>query len=280
MKKAIIASIITVMMAGASFAQGVTLSGTSKAGVVSMDDVVEFHQEVDVKFSMAGTMDNGLTFGSEIDLLDANTNAHSIWVSGPFGTVTLGDVDGAFDWALTEVDGGVGSLSNKHQMHAGWGWDGNGDMDGDTVLRYDNSFSGFGVAVSVAQPEISDTFGIGVTGSFVGADVGVGYQQTEMASIVGGSVAYEFAPVKGILNYSVKSKDEMEEDETHLGVGVVYTANLLSVGANYGKMGEDTGYGVAANYDLGGGAVAQFGYGSNTEVEDDSVWSAGVSLSF
>ena len=284
MKKALLALATTVLMTGAAFAEGVTLSGTSKAGVVEKGMGVAFYQDVDVTFSMAGTMDNGLTFGADVDLSNFNKDpqAFTVFVSGPFGNVTMGDIDGGFDWAMMEVDGGVGSLNDAHMTHDGWS--GNDGLDGDgTVVRYDNSISEIGFAVSMAQSDEleNNILGVGVMSSFVGVDVGLGYQQDDETNVMGASAAYSFAPVKGILNYSVRSKDG-EDDMTHLGVGVTYEADLLAVNVNYGSNGDnETGYGVAANYDLGGGAVAQFGYGSKADGDDDdNVWSLGLAMSF
>jgi outer membrane protein OmpU len=66
---------------------------------------------------MSGTADNGLTFGAAIDIDETHrrrpirrhpttTAALPIFISGDFGTLTLGDTDGALDWAMTEVNVG------------------------------------------------------------------------------------------------------------------------------------------------------------------------------
>ncbi len=83
--------------------------------------------------------------------------------------------------------------------------------------------------------------------------------------------------------------------DSHAGIGLFYTMDALSVGVNYGVYAADiagaadrTGFGLAVNYDLGGGAVVQFGYGSSsvqdTLVLGDTVsadsFSLGVAMSF
>jgi outer membrane protein OmpU len=59
---------------------------------------------------MSGTADNGTTFGAAIDLdenaagVGTNDAGVAIFISGDLGTLTLGDTDGALDWAMQEVD--------------------------------------------------------------------------------------------------------------------------------------------------------------------------------
>jgi outer membrane protein OmpU len=59
---------------------------------------------------MSGTADNGTTFGAAIDLdenaagVNQNDAGVAIFISGDLGTLTMGDTDGALDWAMQEVD--------------------------------------------------------------------------------------------------------------------------------------------------------------------------------
>ncbi len=51
-----------------------------------------------------------------------------------------------------------------------------------------------------------------------------------------------------------------------MGLGIGYTMDALTVQANYGSYdlvgaGSQDGWGLVANYDLGGGAVLMAGYG-------------------
>ena len=74
---------------------------------------------------------------------------------------------------------------------------------------------------------------------------------------------------------------------THTGLGLCYTTGALTVSANYGVYDtvgvlDTDGYGLAVNYDLGGGAVVMAGYGSGSVAGEPSVdtWSIGLGLSF
>ncbi|MGI9390444.1 MAG: porin [Boseongicola sp.] len=301
MKKVLLASTALVATSSFAAAQGVELSGFAEIGIIDAGGAndVEFHHDLDVKFSLSGETDNGLTFGATIDLDEvgddtgcagignapSNTGCveeHSVFVSGSFGTITMGDTDGAFDWALSEV--GIGSaIADDHTSHSGFS--GNGGLDGTNdgqIARYDYSFGDFAFAVSAelddAGTTSGDTIAIGArwSGDIGGNDlaIGVGYQENDGADIVGMSIRAGYGGFIGIFNYTDHST---AGDYTAIGVG--YETGALLVSGNYGEFGSGSdGFGIAVNYDLGGGAVAQFGYGDSSG--GTSTWSAGLALSF
>jgi outer membrane protein OmpU len=77
-----------------------------------------------------------------------------------------------------------------------------------------------------------------------------------------------------------------------VGLGVAYTTGALTVGANYGMYSaaiagtpDPKGWGLVANYDLGGGAVAMVGYGASNGAgyvsgngHGSKTWSAGLGM--
>lgn len=170
MKKVLLTSTALVAFAGAAAAE-VTISGWAEMGVIGgSDQTTQFWNDVDVDFTMTGETDGGLTFGANVDLDTAaedtknmgNTrgeiNDFSVFVSGEWGTVTMGDVDGAMDWAIAGPDswGNPGSIDDSETEH--WGRHDqylDGSYDGQ-VLRYDYSFNDFGFAVSLEQDDSSD----------------------------------------------------------------------------------------------------------------------------
>ncbi len=349
MKKVLFATTALVASAGIASAQGVTLTGTAEMGIVGGDNIeTQFWHDLDVKFTLSGETDNGLTFGATIDLDEVGDDCstgtvtvfntatppaaigtatactggdpisemgrgsgleeHSVFLSGAFGTVTLGDTDGAFDWAMTEIDA-VGDISDASTGHAGFS--GNSGLDGfydGQIARYDYTFASFSFAVSV---EMDDTgtddpiFGIGgkYSGDFGGVAVGfgLGYQTVDMggvtSEVVGASIDAKFGGFRVIGNYSdfenvVRSDSSVgvtnRAIDSHYGIGAFYTTGAISVGANYGvyesAAGNLEGYGVAANYDLGGGAVVKAGYGYGEDKAAGGVsrdrFSLGVAMSF
>jgi outer membrane protein OmpU len=306
MKKVLFATTALVASAGIASAQGVTLSGAAEMGIVGGDATsagnIEFWNDIDVKFSLSGETDNGLTFGATIDLdevvaagpgIPGTGNPASAFLSGNFGTITMGDTDGAFDWALKELDQ-IADINDSNTGHSGF--NGNAGLDGTydgQIARYDYSFGDFAFAVSA---ELDDSgagdpvFGIGgkYSGDLGGVTLGVGlgYQSNGVNDILGISV--DAGMSNGIslgVNYS--DLDGAGGHDSHAGIGAWYSMDALSVGVNYGVYqvtggGDHSGVGVAANYDLGGGAVVQFGYGSSTSVggvNTDS-FSLGVAMSF
>jgi outer membrane protein OmpU len=164
--------------------QGGESSSTTGTGIAAFGVAQEtqFVQDIDVTFTMSGTSDNGLTFGAAIDLDENAANVGTdgagvaIFVSGDFGTLTLGDTDGALDWAMQEVAlGGAGSIADNETAHAGY----DGDYgDQGRYLRYEYSFGDFGVALSVS-PDDNWAIGAKYDGAFAGGafGVGIGYQE-------------------------------------------------------------------------------------------------------
>ncbi len=317
MKKVLLATTALTFSAGFAAADGhtgVTISGSAEMGIADRDidgRSVEFIQDIDVTFSFVGETDNGLSFGAAIDIdevqgletdpdgdaVDAATNNDfddggiSVFISGDFGTLTLGDTDGAFDFAIAEAIGG-GSLQADHEHE---GYNGNSGLDGASdgqILRWNRNFGDFAVALSYEQDATAngaegdtaagETIGVGVRGTFGDFIVGVGYQDNDIDDIYGISVSYAFGDFNFIANYS-----DRDTTGNSYGLSATYGSGPLTLSVNYGEIDQDqnaavddlSGFGLAANYDLGGGAEVQFGYGDNDEA-DTSTWSLGVSMSF
>jgi outer membrane protein OmpU len=201
-----------VAFSGAAVAD-IDLEGNAQMGIQGGSGATtQFVQDIDITFKLSGTADNGLSFGTEIDLSESagavgtDDAGIAIFVQGDFGRLTMGDTDGALDWAMTEVNyNGAGSINGNHTSHAGF--NGNSGLDGHydgQILRYDHAFGDFAFAISVEMDDNTTTHGIafnipnaagsnnavtadpiwglGATysGSFGGGSyqVGVGYQWT------------------------------------------------------------------------------------------------------
>ena len=311
-----------VAFAGAASAD-ITLSGSAEMGVVGGDTIAntgvvtardtQFHTDIDVTFTMSGTTDGGLTFGASVDLDESNDadaftassqGGETIFISGAFGTVTMGDTDGGFDWGMSEIPVGPGTIDD---LEEGIGFNGNAGRDGTydgQIVRYDNTFGAFGVAVSA---EIDDTagaaggdpvLGLGLRYSVADFDLGFGYQTVSSAanvdtSVTGISVGTSLNGIEIGLMYSVKDASNQAEDETHVGIGFGYSVDAWSLGASYGAY-ENVSYvanndvysfALTAGYDLGGGASILAGVSSEDATiggvsTDTSKMSLGLSMSF
>jgi outer membrane protein OmpU len=308
MKKILIASTALVSTAGLAAAE-VALSGRAEMGIYQYNAAFaaakglanpgdpQFFTDIDVTFTMSGETDNGLTFGASVDLDEGGAVSNAtqnnsddggatIFISGGFGTVTMGDTDGAMDWALTEAGnvGNPGSLADDETTHAGYlGSYLDGRNDGQ-ILRWDYTSGAFGVAISleddngsnVASTNIGYAIGFKYALDLSGTTVnfGLGYQKAADAvgvaadgKATGVSVSADFANglSAGVTYTDMKNVGTVDK---HYSIGLGYTTGAISVHANYGKYkstvagGDATGFGLAAAYDLGGGAVVHFGYGS------------------
>lgn len=317
MKKVLFAT--TALVASASIASAeVTLSGFAEMGVFGggfSDADLQFHTDIDITFTLTGETDGGLTFGANVDLDESDGNdsqgnsptfdndtqgGESIFVSGSLGTLTMGDTDGALDWAMQEV-GILDSINDDHTEHAGF--NANSGLDGTydgQVARYDYTFGDFSFALSAEilddrdddddDDDIDDDAVLGVgfkySTEFAGTALGFGlaYQTNDDNDIlaVSADANFDFG-LRAIINYSDF------DDGNHLGVGLGYELAGIGLAANYGRYdlddGDDSeGFGIAANYDLGGGAVLQAGYGRNIDDDDeddaDDSYSFGIAMSF
>ena len=235
-------------------------------------------------------LDNGVgsngAFGDNSD-----DGGIAIFISGGFGTLTMGDTDGALDWALTEVNFNSGSIADDETAHTGFS--GNGGLDGvydGQIARYDYTVGAFGFALSA---EIDDTdvndpaLGIGfkydldLGGTTIG--LGLGYQSTETgggldlealgvsANAAFGAVTVGFSYTEFENHFQVNGARFVTPgfDGDHFGIGLGYSGGPFSANINYGEFDSDVGgidgdgVGISVGYDLGGGAVLQAGYGDS-----------------
>ncbi|MCY4240585.1 MAG: porin [Rhodobacter sp.] len=113
MRKVLLATTALGMSAGVAFAQdmgmaddgmmmepasSVTVSGDGRMGIISTkDEELKFSSRVRVKFALAATLDNGLSAGGDIRADNAGSGMSGtggkIFLSGPFGTLSMGHVD-------------------------------------------------------------------------------------------------------------------------------------------------------------------------------------------
>ena len=201
MKRALFVT-TALVVAGGVAAADVTVTGSAELGVAGTKgkkdsaDGARLHKNLEVVFKLSGATDTGLSFGGSIDLDEAGTKGASATVhaSGAFGTLTLGDTDGGFDKALTEV-GSATSIADDHTGHPGY--DGNGGLDGFSgngghILRYDYSLGGVTASISGewdSDESKNSVIGAGVAWSGdmggVGIGLGLGWQSGKtMAGMV------------------------------------------------------------------------------------------------
>jgi outer membrane protein OmpU len=98
MKKVLFATTALVFSAGIAAAE-VSVGGDGRMGVVYNGSDWNFSSRIRVSFTASGTTDGGLEFGGSVraDQATAATNgtAASVYISGAFGKLSMGDVVGA-----------------------------------------------------------------------------------------------------------------------------------------------------------------------------------------
>lgn len=161
MKNLLLASTALIGFAGVAAAE-VVIEGSAEMGVTGGDlKETQFHNSYNINFKMSGETDTGLSFGATYRL-DADGSSEenqnpvgdngTVFLSGAFGKLTLGDTDGALDWAMTETAMGT-AITDEGTTHIGYSGNSDGFYD-DQVLRYEYAFGDFGVALSVEQNDV------------------------------------------------------------------------------------------------------------------------------
>jgi len=295
MKKLLIASTALVATAGMAAAD-ITMSGYAEIGMRDAGGAVgmEMHSDMDIGFKLSGATDNGLTFGASIDLdevaggIASTGGPHAVHVSGAFGTLTMGDTDGALDKANAEV-AALTTIADDHSTHAGY--NGGAGLDAGDILRYDTTYAGFGISASIAQSDVAvanDVIAYGVTTTLGTVAVSAAFQDNNTQDITAVSAKTTVGGLGMTVNYSEASMGTAATSYEHSGFGLNYTMSGVNLHANYGSFDFDNGtsadgFGLAANYGLGGGATVMVGYGNGTAqgaTADVTTFSVGLGLSF
>ncbi|WP_435256904.1 porin [Thioclava sp. FR2] len=309
MKKFLLATTVLAMSATVAAAE-VTVGGDGRMGVTYTEGAANelaFTSRIRISFTASGETDGGLSFGGSIRADNAGGGAAgtagSVFVSGAFGKLTMGDVGGAAEFAVPHVDGvgltGLGDmnenlyLSNKRRSAA----------------RYEYSAGAISFAISADNPGLDgagvsynlgnvvtgllptqNTYAVGVKYSTDAYTVGLGYETTDIAGtsvdhvIIGGSATFSGITFK--LAHGQADIGAATYKQT--AVSASYSMDGLGLTAYYRQNGVDVfggdmkAYGVGASYDLGGGAKvvggianSKVGAGASTTVAD-----VGLSFSF
>jgi hypothetical protein len=223
-------------------------------------DTTDFYFGVDeseLQLNVSGTADNGLNYGFKIEI-NANTDDGTVadearlQLSGGWGTVQLGDEDGAED---------IMNYGGESLLGASGAWDGDGDdvassiasvmfptMAGDTsdstkVSYFSPRFSGFQVGASYTPTRGDGNVTTGQDGVFQNYfGLGANYDNSFGDLRVRASAVYAMASYEGVLPV---------EDIGAYSVGGIVGFGPFSLGANWtdnGDSGSDVGSGDESSY--------------------------------
>ena len=330
MKKILLAT--TMLVAGASIAAAeVTLSGNGRMGVISNfsdnnalngdESDISFTSRARVQFNLSGETDGGLSFGGSFRADNAvgaaAGDAGSVFISGAFGKLSMGDVDGAAQMATGHVAGvgltGLGDRNESTFLAAG-------DGATDPTALYEYSAGDLTVYLSASNPVATfvpavvapptpavytDSLAIAIGAKYTFGDytVGLGYENLTVNS----GVSALAAPVVTDLDHVVLKvsgtvagfdlqgligqadgtlNTAVVNNAKQYAMSVTYTTGALSGSVFYtddSALGGTTAYGIGASYDLGGGASVVGGMAHDKDASagaGETAYDLGVSFSF
>lgn len=283
MKKVLLATTILAASAGVAAAE-VTVGGSGRMGITYTEGAPNefaFTSRIRIEFTASGETDGGLAFGGSIradNSAGGNAGtAGSVFISGAFGKLSMGDVDGAAEFVVGDVDGvgltGLGDhnenvyLSNLRRPAARYEYSTGGltfavsadnpGTDGD-VLTYEF----FGGATTVTTTT-QNTYAIGVKYAVDAYSFALGYETSKFGGvsvdhvIVGAGAEFGGVDLKATygeadLGGGTKFKQS--------AISATYTMDALSLTAYHRREKINAlavdfkATGIGASYDLGGGA--------------------------
>ena len=281
MKKLLTATTALALVGGAAFAE-VTISGSAKLGI-DYDSEAEagmskhsFKHDMGVSFSGSGTTDGGLSFGGTAGFDSksggGSNDEGSVFISGSFGKITIGDQDAADHLAGGIVDVGLNGQGVDDVVE---------QIRGQSAhqARYDHSVGNIALAISAGTDTKVDgtpntgvsgtggtletkknSYAIGMSFSASGATIGLGYdsmktisagfgystgQISASAFYAKGEVPYKHLGADGAVGGSNNDADgEFNMDLTGMGVDVSYTMGASKLTLVYAKTDVDN-YGAS-----------------------------------
>lgn len=293
MKKLLLATTVLVGTAGFAAAE-VSLSGDARMGV-TYDDAFDgnelaFDSRARVNFNLSGETDGGLSFGAAFRADNAGGASEgtsgSVFISGAFGTLTMGDTSSAAENAVGDLNevgytgfssfGGVGyERGTPNVTYDAVPIDYDGELGNEMAYiatgynetaLYSYSAGDFTGYLSVGQPEANPTtYSVAAKYATDAFTVALGYESREdEATQVIGSASGTFSGVTVKAIYGSISGKGAILDAKQYGLGAGYSMDALSIDAFYRKTELDTAsdvnsFGIGATYDLGGGAAIEGG---------------------
>ena len=311
MKTLLATTTILALTAGLASAE-ITTTGTARMGIIDdFGDVgAVFSSRVRIIFTASGESDSGLSFGATVrnDQSGVGNEANgdsTVFVSGAFGKLTMGDVDGAAAAAVGQVSGvGYTGLRDLNEIAYLLG-------NEDTSALYEYSTGNLGFFLS-GQPNAGNTnFGVGANYTMGNYKFGIGYEKLEDGSTPGGGwpdkinfsaffgngatqivlgADATYGAFTGKLRFARYNEANVDAGLDQVALSVDYTADALTMTGYYSNFrgtdeyqGDDADfYGLGAAYDLGGGAAVVGGYSKAKYegLDSDSAFDVGLTFSF
>lgn len=293
MKKLLLATTLIVATATVAAAE-VAVSGSARMGIVNDGTDTQFSSRVRIAFAGSGTTDGGLTFGAGIRADQSGQGGKAngdstVFISGAFGTLTMGDVaGGGADNLVGQVSGvGFTGLGDNNEI---------GFIGGAaTAVRYDYSMGALSVSVGIGQLQTKaapaaatdDARSVGVKYAAGNYSVALGFSAAGSGAFSNSQVDLKATATFGAATVKAriaqKDKVAVGQDDMAYAVSLDYVVGAATVtgfvGNNTNFAGKDTS-GLGVSYDLGGGAAFSAGYADNGAASNSGVYEAGITLKF
>ena len=315
MKKVLLATTVLAMTATVAAAE-VTLSGNARMGVVyngnAASNKLQFTSRVRASISMSSETDGGLAFGGSFDVHNAGPastgNSGSVFISGAFGKLEMGDVVGAAESVVGDLPeiGFTDIAANDVTFITG---DGAVTSVNNPVALYTYSTGALTFAVSMndgatnaggalAPVDATDEYALGAKYTVDAYSFALGYEVSKPLTgasakhlVLGGEATFGAATVKAVYGDGSGAINGFSQ----FGLGVTYKMDALTVkamvnqqkidagsaaAATFGVSGKATGYGIGAAYDLGGGATLEGGISDNDAAGTKAIADLGLKFKF
>lgn len=316
MKKILLATSAMVLAAGAASAE-VALSGSARMGLVydgtqnAGAGETFFSSRVRIVFTASGETDTGLSFGASVrndqsGVGNAANPDSTVFISGAFGKLTMGDVGGAADALVGQVSGvgygpndalqeidfvGTTKTAVYYEYSAGaltFGL-GAGQIYNPSAIGGTDTADELNIGVKYATDVYSVALGFETTDGTIAAPAvfavpGSGVVYSEDLISLGGSATFGAATVKARV-----SDSDISGKDTTWALSVDYAMGATTLTAFYTDFGNtkvalnDTKHvGIGAAYDLGGGASVAGGIVQqrNSVADDNTFADVGLKFSF
>jgi outer membrane protein OmpU len=281
------AAAAALLVGGAASAQGIALYGDARLGLGynidndggtlvdddgSTPDDLRAVSRVRFGVNMTGETDSGITFGAEIRADNAEggqggedgQTEGSVFVSGSFGTLSYGDVDGADYYRVGDVPGnysltGLGDYNETLFVSDGgdFGSDGGRSFAANPfalpTVRYDYDIAGFGLSLSSNRDLTDIGVGAGYSADFGGGSwtAGVGYYKFDAFVAFGESTQFavcgngDVDPATGeclgeLVVVEGEPAEEVFPDGEQWSIGLNGEYESFALGVTYIKIDSDT----------------------------------------
>ncbi|MDO8325571.1 MAG: porin [Cypionkella sp.] len=287
MKKILLATTLIAASAGFAAAE-VAVSGTARMGVADLGTVhgAQFNSRIRIIFTASGETDGGLSFGGSVrnDQSGVGNTANgdsTVYISGAFGKLTMGDTGNAADALVGQVSGvGYTSLNSLNELP----W----IATPKTGALYE--YSAGALTFALGSSQVSSLAGTSSTMSAAAKyatdaySIALGYEDNSaigsQVSVLG-SAAFSGATIKAkVANFD--SAAAGVDAITAYALSVDYAINGVGLTAFYSDNGaavDPAAYGIGASYDLGGGASVVGGIVKADAIKN-TMFDLGVKMSF